>query len=209
MTRFAKIGLRSQEFGAFHGPRAGWSGAGSSLAAVGRAPGPRARALAALALLSGVLSNLTLGWFDPPFPVLPGVWFGLVLVAGVALWGTSRKLALVTVFATVNLGWWGGYQTSVFLYPFVQDFSALPAVLSGMVGGLIGSAVTLCGIAYVCPGFNTRTNWTRTLAAGTLAGILLEGIDIGSGSALPLLMVWQAAVAASIGWGLTPEPRSR
>jgi hypothetical protein len=165
--------------------------------------------LAALALLSGLLSNLTLGWLDRPLPVLPGVWFGLVLVAGVALWSSGRKLALFAVFAATNLAWWGGFQASVFLYPYVQDFSALPAVLSGMAGGLIGSAVTVLGVSYACPGFSTRTNWTRTLAAGSLAGILLEGIDIGSGSALPLLIVWQAAVAASIGWGLTPGPRSR
>jgi hypothetical protein len=209
MTHFAKIGLHSQGFGTSHGPPAGWSGAGASLVAVGRAPGPRAAALAALALLSGLLSDLTLGWLDPPYPALPGVWFGLVLMAGVALWSTSRKLALLAVFVATNLGWWGGFQASVFLYPYIQDFSALPAVLSGMVGGLIGSAVTVEGIAYACPGFNTRTNWTRTLAAGSLAAVLLEGIDIGGGSALPLLLVWQAAVAASIGWGLTPAPRSR
>jgi hypothetical protein len=209
MIHFAKIGLRSQGFGAFHGARAGWSGVGAFLVAAGRAPGPRAAVLAGLALLSGLLSDLTLGWLDPPYPALPGVWFGLVLVAGTALWATSRKLALFAVFVTTNLGWWGGFQASVFLYPYVQDFSVLPAVLSGMAGGLIGSALTVSGIADACPGFRTRTNWTRTLAVGSLAGILLEGIDIGSGSALPLLLVWQAAVAASIGWGLTPEPRSR
>jgi hypothetical protein len=208
MTRFAKIGLRSQGFRAFHGPRTGWNGLGAALVAAGRSPGLRAAALAALALLSGLLSDVTLGWLDRPFPVLPGVWFGLVLVAGVALWATSRKLALVVVFAAINLAWWGGFQASVFLYPYVQDLSALPAVLSGMVGGLIGSAITVAGVAYACPSLGTRTTWTRTLAAGSLAGILLEGIDIGNGSALPLLLVWQAAVAASIGWGLTPAPRS-
>jgi hypothetical protein len=200
MTRFAGIGLNPLGFGAWHG----------SAAPLRDAPPPqRAVILGVLGLLSAVLSYLTFDVRELPYPLLPGIWFALVLAAGVWLWAPRGKIATAVIFAATNAAWWAAFETSVRLYSSLEDISALPAALSGVASGFVGSFVTVCSVSYACPGFRTGTNWVRTLAAGSLAGILLEAIDLQGGSLLPLLLVWQGAVAASIGWGLTAGRRSR
>ena len=50
-------------------------------------------------------------------------------------------------------------------------------------------------------GLRTAACWTRTVSIGALAGMLL-GLNGVMESMLPLFLVWQPAVAASIGHGL-------
>jgi hypothetical protein len=79
--------------------------------------------------------------------------------------------------------------------------------LCGALGGLVGSFVTGAGIAFVSKEFYARGNWARTTLIGMVTGTLLEfaANPVGSihiGSLLPLFLVWQFSVAASIGYGL-------
>jgi hypothetical protein len=68
---------------------------------------------------------------------------------------------------------------------------------------------------------STRTTpcWTRTMLVGTVAGLFLEslesraegGLFVHTGSLLPLLLVWQASVAASMAYSFAKpaaEPAS-
>jgi hypothetical protein len=70
-------------------------------------------------------------------------------------------------------------------------------LLAGIIAGFIGGLITLLAMAFVVPGFRTINNWTRTLLVASLAGALLAN----NISALPLFIVWQVAVAASIAYG--------
>ncbi|HUB98019.1 MAG TPA: hypothetical protein VL993_18990 [Stellaceae bacterium] len=198
MLSFARIGFHAPGLGTWHG---------YSLPFLDESAGQRAATLGGLALVSGVLSDLTYGWVAEPYPVLPGIYFGLVLVVGLAFWATHSPLKLAIAFAASNLAWWGAFQAALFLYPYAEDLTSVPAILCGAASGVIGALVTAAAAAYACPGFATRENWIRTLVAGGLAGVLLQGIDIGAGTQLPLLLVWQAAVAASIGYGLVNSER--
>ena len=84
--------------------------------------------------------------------------------------------------------------------------------LCGALGGLVGSFVTAAGISFVNKEFYVRGNWARTIVIGMVTGTLLEfavspamsprGLSIHVGSILPLFLVWQSSVAASIGHGL-------
>jgi hypothetical protein len=85
--------------------------------------------------------------------------------------------------------------------------------VGGILAGLAGSAITAFGVSMFSANFRTVENWLRTIATGTAAGLLLQWpeFNILPGASLPLLfLVWQPAVAASIGYGLaTPAVRAQ
>jgi glycerol-3-phosphate acyltransferase PlsY len=88
---------------------------------------------------------------------------------------------------------------------------------SGLCGGLAGGLLIASAIASVCKDFRSRENFVRTIIVGGVAGLLLVFFDDNKGWApvslpshlqiLPLFLVWQAAVAATIGIGLTRRDR--
>ena len=85
--------------------------------------------------------------------------------------------------------------------------------ICGMVGGLIGSAIVVLGVAVAAPDFRASNNWALTIVLGTLCGFLLEcalnpfddALPLHVNSLLPLYFVWQVSVAASIAYHLTPR----
>lgn len=175
--------------------------------------------LAALSVVSALFTNAFPGPLVGPahfqFPALPGVYFGLVLVVGTACWATTSWWRLLAVFAAVNAGWAAGYVASVEAYGGAVGGTYLSC---GLLGGAIGSLVTIGGIACASPNFRTLDNFVRTFVIGAIAGLLLECggdpsphdvLPIHVHSFLPLFVVWQAATAASIAYGLTAAPRLR
>ena len=73
---------------------------------------------------------------------------------------------------------------------------------AGLSGGLIGAGFTACGVSLAVPSFRSAQLWTLVLAAGALCGLLLypaAAWDVG----WVLFVPWQAAVAASIAYGLS------
>jgi hypothetical protein len=192
--------------------------------------GERALVLGALAVISGLLGNfipaldfLTIGHTPP----LPALWFGLVLCVGVVLWASRRSFDLVVIFLSSFVAWFAAVETAVALHLNLerQMTAALPAGSSlpslayldvgcGMVTGLIGSAIVVAAVSAVLPAFQTSGAWARTTLFGTVAGSLLEltndglapALPIHIGSTLPLFLVWQVSVAASIGYALAGKP---
>jgi hypothetical protein len=190
----------------------------------------RALLLGALAVVSALLGNfvptldfLTVGHTPP----LPALWFGLVLCAGTVLWASRQSFDLLVIFLSSFAGWFAAVETAVALHLDLerQVQAALPSGSSppslayvdvgcGMVAGLIGSAIVVAAISAVIPAFRTSGAWARTMLLGTVTGSLLELINDGLapalpihiGSALPLFLVWQVSVAASIGYALAGKP---
>ena len=82
--------------------------------------------------------------------------------------------------------------------------------LCGAFGGLVGSAILALAVSAISREFRSFESWARLTMCGTAAGVLLEfavlptegRLPIHVGSYLPLYLVWQATVAASIGYGL-------
>jgi hypothetical protein len=200
MTHIAKIDLFTPAWTTWHF---------RALREVGRPAVRRAAVLGGLGLVSALVSNFYAGGSDTTYPFLPGVYFGLVLVAGVGAWGTRKPLQLLAVFAATNIAWWAAYEASLQLYDTVEQLSSVPSAICGLLSGLIGSAIATAAVALASKGFGTRETWSRTLVIGTLSGVLLQHIEGVDGSLLPLLLVWQTGVAASIGYGLGARAAGR
>jgi hypothetical protein len=197
-------------------------------------PRERALILGALAVVSALLSwCLATPRFlvirDTPLP--PALWFGLVLCFGVALWASHNLLRIFVVLLSCFLAWTVAVETTLYLQhsakmyirgisrpgPPVLEF-VLPITdylwgVCGMVGGFLGSVIVVLVISAALPAFRKSGSRRRTILLGTLAGVFLEaivtpseeGLTIHLQSLLPVFLAWQISVAASIGYGLTPQ----
>lgn len=187
----------------------------------------RALCLAVLAIASALLSW---GLPEPDIvvldktPMLPALWFGLVLCAGVALWSSRNPFTLAVVLVASGAAWLAAFETTVHVQSNIVDqilsqsgaptpnFS-VPVVnyllgLCGLLGGLIGSGVLVLVVSTVVSSIRSVPSWTRTILTGAIAGLFLEcaasraagDLFIHTGSLLPLFLVWQMSVAASIAY---------
>ena len=182
--------------------------------------------LAALAVVSALVSNFfpyvpntdnfpTLGGA----PLLPGIYFGIVLCIGVFLWEKKGPLELAVVLVGVIIAWILAWRTALSVHDFLNQFHAgeipdsrkFPYIfaIAGMLSGLVGSLGTVIAVSLVSPDFREHSDWLRTIALGTVAGALLHFGDAPNGTFLPLFIVWQAAVAASVGYGLFISPKRK
>ena len=192
--------------------------------------GERALVLGTLAVISALLCNFVP---TPAFliigntPLLPALWCGLVLCIGTALWASRRVFQLSIIMLSSFVAWFAAVETAAELHLSIerQVKAALPSGASapslayvdvgcGMVAGLVGSAIIVAVISAAVHPFRTSGAWGRTILFGTVAGSLLEFINEGLtpalpihiGSALPLYLVWQVSVAASIAYALAGKP---
>jgi hypothetical protein len=112
-----------------------------------------------------------------------------------------------------------------------QDQNALwITAFTGVCGGFVGAFMTAATIALICKDFRAVANWVRTSAVGAAAGVMLIFFSEASRWPaptiheylylvplftpapehfyfLPLFIVWQPAVAATIGYGLVQRKR--
>jgi hypothetical protein len=180
--------------------------------------------LAALAVGSALLTNFVTyvpGTDNFPTlgggPLLPGIYFGLVICLGIFLWEERRPLELLVVLAGVAIAWILAYRTAISVHDFLNQFRdgdsrQLPYIfaITGLVSGLVGSLGTVIAVSLASPDFREHSDWLRTIAIGTVAGALLHFGDTRPGTFLPLFIVWQAAVAASVAYGLvTRRPKRK
>ena len=183
--------------------------------------------LAALAVGSALLTNFvtyfphtdnfpTLGGA----PLLPGLYFGLVICIGVFLWEKRGPLELLIVLVGVAIAWVLAYRTAISVHNFLHDYVRIDDVtdprkisfnyaISGMVAGLVGSLVTVVAVSLASPDFREHSDWLRTIALGTVTGALMHFGDGPNSTFLPLFIVWQAAVAASVAYGLVIPRQKR
>ena len=188
----------------------------------------RAIALGILAVVSALASNYlpveALSVFH--VPIAPGIFFGLVMLVGVRAW-VSRSIFDGAVVLLLSLvAWVAAVRTSILVYELIAEAISeltssgprrtLPRhvnyvlALCGAFGGLVGSSILALAVSAVSREFRSFENWARLTMCGTAAGVLLEftvlpsegRLPIHVGSYLPLYLVWQTTVAASIGHGL-------
>ena len=199
-------------------------------------------AVAAMAIVSALLSAYEEGTAETEafgVPVLPGVYFGLVIALATYLWAGRNVLGTAIALMGTVLAWIAAAKLSVHIYTTidseVQDvISSIKRVpqspeplklplsldyllgLCGIVGGFVGAAITVLGVAVTAKPMRSVSRWVPTIMIGTVLGALLEFYapksDTGSvlkvlhiGSLLPLYVCWQMAVAASIAHGLSAE----
>ena len=133
-------------------------------------------------------------------PVYPGPLFGLVIAFGLYRWGKVSWWAAVLALV-VTLGAW---IAAVRGFHIVTDDAARNIYLGGLVAGAIDAAGTMLGGAITLPSLRRLPDWLLTVGVGAVAGLLVgPAARMPDDSFLPLFLVWQAAVAACIGYALT------
>ncbi len=191
--------------------------------AIARLRTATARQRSLLAAAGAVFSALLSHYLPGPFTVfegavLPGAYFGLVLAAALYLFGGRSLFASAGVLVVIVIVWIVALQSTLHIHEAIMQSmrdaikssaaglpQRVPYVLavSGLLGGLIGSAGTALALSLVAPELRNVVTWSRTILVGTLAGLLLE--LPGPLGLLPLFLVWQAAVAASLAYDIAPR----
>jgi hypothetical protein len=175
-----------------------------------------------LAAISALLSSYPetpdyLVFLNTPLP--PAFWFGIVLCTSLALWQSSAFIGLLGMMLTSFIAWIAAVQAANHIHDAVN--SQVSAEINylfgvcGVVGGFVGSTIIVIGLATLSRGFRTSGGWARCILFGSVAGVLLElddspsehGLPIHVGSIVPLFMVWQISVAASIAYSLGKPAR--
>ena len=130
----------------------------------------------------------------------------------------------MVVLVATGVAWYAAFEVTVHVHGSIADqiisqsgapvpnFS-VPAAsyllgLCGMLGGLIGSGILVLIVSTVVSGVRAMPSWTRTVLIGTVAGLFLEclagratgDLFIHTDSLLPLFLVWQTSVAASMAY---------
>jgi hypothetical protein len=192
----------------------------------------RAIILAALAIVSAILSNFA--WHDGilwtprlalrDIPLLPGVFFGIVLALAIWLWVSRRIFAMVVILLSTVLAWFAAGITAQYaltsIHKMLEEIAApgkiVPTInftlaVCGVLGGLVGSTTLTFALSLVCKEFGAFENWARIVMPGTALGVLLElvakddKLPVHIGSILPLFLAWQVTVAAVIGYCIVPR----
>lgn len=160
----------------------------------------------------GIISGLLSAYVSIPgielfeVPMLPAIFFGIVVALGIYSWESHNPIPMVIVIVGVAIAWWAAYW---FALTFSDRNSANSLIWVGAVSGAIGAALTSVGLWVASEDFRKTNNVILALVIGALAGMLLRLIDGGGplhGTA-PLFVVWQAALAGLIGYALAFRPR--
>jgi vacuolar-type H+-ATPase subunit I/STV1 len=188
----------------------------------GAAPARRALFIAVLAVLAALLSNYAYDAFGDlailGVPPLPAIYFGILLAIGCTLWTSAGKLGALAILAVTFLAWFAAFETAAQVHRWMSDIPGISSYrlfIAGLAGGFVGSSITAIGVSLAAREFPNTKAWSRTVMIGTVAGILLEclsnenrdQIPFHVDSLLPLFLIWQPAVAASIAYGLPRRPR--
>ena len=212
-------------------PKAGaWMSSTLASAAILPKPPARARAtliMAGVGILTGLLSSLPsplpdMRLDDPEIlinaegiPLHAGIAFGAGMAIMLWLWANRDPGKCLLAMALTLAGWLAAVNTandvmqtvvSSELFGTVQGAKASREIvgwlLAGLVGGAIGAGLTAFGAGIPAQTIRRPEAWGVIVAVGTLFGLLLY--PAASFDLIVLLFVpWQAAVAATIGYGLT------
>ena len=204
----------------------------SSISGAETLPQPPARArailiMAGVGVLTGLVSSLPSPLpdlrLDEPeilinaegMPLHAGIVFGAGMAIMLWLWSNRDPGKCLLAMALTLMGWLAAVNTandvmsaivSSELFGTVEGAKAsrevVGWVLAGLAGGAIGAGLTAFGAGIAAHALWRPEVWGLIVGVGALLGLLLY--PAANLDAIVLLFVpWQAAVAASIAYGLT------
>ena len=160
--------------------------------------------LAILGIVSGVLSTYAPDALEKytilEVPIYQGFVFGLVIGCGIFRWGNeswaSALLALVVTIAA--------WIAAVRGFNLITDDAKTNLYIGSLLAGAVGAAGAIIGGAFTIQKLRNPRFLIMTVFVGALAGLLVvPEAQSSTENFLLLLVVWQAVVAASIGYALT------
>jgi hypothetical protein len=197
-------------------------------------PPPRPRAVAvsaAIGVVTGLISSLPspfpdLRLHDPDvlinaagIPLHAGVAFGAGVAIMLWLWAKRDPAKCLLAMALTLMGWLAAVNTAndamqavvgSELFGTVQGAKAnremVGWILGGVFGGAVGAGLTAFGAGIPGEAIRRPQAWILIVIAGAVFGLLLYPAAIAD-LVTVLFVPWQAAVAASIAYGLS-RPRS-
>ena len=152
-------------------------------------------------------------------PLHAGVAFGAGVALILWLWAKRDPGKCLLAMALTLMGWLAAVNTAndvmqavvgSELFGTVQGAKAsremLGWVLGGLFGGAVGAGLTAFGAGVPAEAIRRPQAWILIVFTGTLFGLMLYPAALADLIAL-LFVPWQAAVAASIAYGLSrPSP---
>jgi hypothetical protein len=170
--------------------------------------------LAALGVASGILGSYGLGanYGTAPqlgvYMVLAGIWFGLVVGYGVWRWGNQSWARAAAAVAATWIAWEVAVNLGLQLDQHWLMDAAVPEVArsyaTGFIAGAVGALLTWAGAAAFAPALRHISTMVLIVSTGALFGLLLPSTSQYDYPAV-LLLPWQAAVAAALGYSLAAE----
>ncbi|MCC7259635.1 MAG: hypothetical protein IT567_01220 [Alphaproteobacteria bacterium] len=138
-------------------------------------------------------------------PLLTPVLFSLVLYYGVRRWAGKPFSAFFAVLLFVTVGWLLALNATDWF-----DTTYHVDGLAGIIGGVIGAGIVMLGVQYLLPDARSARAFGVPVIVGTVAGLLYNpalvvDLPIPSSPLIVLFMLWQASVAAAIGYCCFPK----
>jgi hypothetical protein len=195
-------------------------------------PRPRAVAIAAgVGVVTGLISSLPsplpdLRLEDPEvlinaerIPLHAGIAFGAGMAALLWLWAKRDPGKCLLAMALTLMGWLAAVNTAndvmqavvgSELFGTVQGAKAsretIGWILGGLFGGAVGAGLTAFGAGVPGEAVRRPQAWGLTVVMGTVFGLLLYPAALADLVVL-LFVPWQAAIAASVAYGLSRPKR--
>jgi hypothetical protein len=167
-------------------------------------------------------------------PIIPGVCFGALVAYCCYRFGSRERFSVVLAFLFTVGAWLLAHDSAVSTFTYLDRFAVeggspmpdvtgdvdplnqtlkrrerlpIAKVLTYAVGGFVGGLGTILAVAIANPRFRRLDPWLLTLFVAVLVAILAEiyGDTAGAFAWLVLFTTWQAAVIASIGYGLARD----
>jgi hypothetical protein len=203
----------------------------SSLAGAATLPKPPARAravaiMAAVGAFTGLISSVPsplpdMRLQDPDIlinaegiPLHAGIAFGAGVAVMLWLWVNRDLSKCLLAMALILMGWLAAVNTANDVMSAIvaselfgtaegakASREAVGWVMAGLVGGAIGAGLTAFGAGVAAQSIRRPVAWGLIVVVGSLFGLLLYPGALADFIAI-LFVPWQAAVAASIAYGL-------
>jgi len=184
---------------------------------IARAASRPALLMAALGLLSGVLSAWIGFAFEPHWlagvggvffldaGMVPiGVLFAAAVGVGLAI-ATLRAVVLPVAAVATMYAWSAAIHAATSIITDVRDDVRL--IVGCLVAGALGAAITHAGGALVLATLRRFSSLAVTTAVGAVLGLFYYAGERSWLDSRLLFVFWQPATAYAIGAGLTKRPR--
>jgi hypothetical protein len=148
--------------------------------------------------VTGVLNAILMALDVDETSRLFGVFFGLAIVAALRFLGPLPVWRGLVVLVAFGASWELAVQAAIQIDGWIE-----PLALVGVVAGALGAAIVALGFAVLFAGARAPFAFLRTVLIGAAAGALLQ-VD----SPFVLLVIWQTAVAASLGHAIGAQESS-
>lgn len=167
------------------------------------------------AVIGAYLTDLGVETREPPglVMILTGIWFGLAILAGLATLGYHSIKTAIVVFLMTLLGWEAAYNLAFLIAYYINDYGAAKGgageLVGGFAAGAVGATFTWAGAAFAVSGMRAPRIALKIALTGAVPGFLLRFVVVDNYNLMLLLLPWQTAVAAVLGYFLAQAGANR